>query len=302
MFFPWFTFSVKTCFGEIKGSNNFTKCGISNDGTWQRRGYSSLNGCVSVISVDPGKILDIELMSQYCHICAKCNSQPSKHACSNYKGSAGNMEVVGAYRKFEPSNLGLKTPRKDDESRRVDTPLQRRNQQRTLQRRNQQRTLQRRNQQRKLQRRNQQRMLQQRNQQSIDIKNKRTNVKYDFPTSNKNDMCSDNKFQNKGMRKTAKINGYDFDALIDTGSTITLIRESVYQILGRPMLHSTKTKLTSFGKKELIEWCMKEGLIASSYECPKCNDQHDVTWSAIKRFLRNRASHGKCMFDHYLAE
>ncbi|GFT92968.1 uncharacterized protein TNCV_741081 [Trichonephila clavipes] len=56
------------------------------------------------------------------------------------------------------------------------------------------------------------------------------------------------------------------------------------------------------GKKELIEWCMKEGLIASSYECPKCNDQHDVTWSAIKRFLRNRASHAERMFDHYLAE
>ncbi|GFV35591.1 uncharacterized protein TNCV_3473621 [Trichonephila clavipes] len=30
-----------------------------------------------------------------------------------------------------------------------------------------------------------------------------------------------------------------------------------------------------------------EGLIASSYECPKCNDRHDVIWSAIKRFLRN---------------
>ncbi|GFV76128.1 hypothetical protein TNCV_4672171 [Trichonephila clavipes] len=30
---------------------------------------------------------------------------------------------------------------------------------------------------------------------------------------------------------------------------------------------------------------MKEGLIPSSYECPKCNDQHDVTWSAIKAFF-----------------
>ncbi|GFW20719.1 HTH_Tnp_Tc3_2 domain-containing protein [Trichonephila clavipes] len=38
---------------------------------------------------------------------------------------------------------------------------------------------------------------------------------------------------------------------------------------------------------------MKEGLIASNYECPKCNDQHDVTWSAIKHFLRNRASHAE---------
>ncbi|GFW60431.1 hypothetical protein TNCV_942981 [Trichonephila clavipes] len=53
------------------------------------------------------------------------------------------------------------------------------------------------------------------------------------------------------MRKTVKINGYDFDALIDTGSTITLIRESVYQILGRPTLNATKIKLTSFGKSEI---------------------------------------------------
>ncbi|GFS82126.1 hypothetical protein TNCV_250031 [Trichonephila clavipes] len=165
---------------------------------------------------------------------------------------------------------------------------------------------------------------------SIDNENKHTNVKqYDFPTSNKNDMCFDNKFQNKGKfyapvnksnerircyncglfnhtsnecyhknkglrcfncnqfgyknsqcvlnkpdvknevvneivhevvnesnsssekRNTAKINGYVFDALIDTGSTITLIRESVYQIHGRLTLNPTKIKLTSFSKSEI---------------------------------------------------
>ncbi|GFU77719.1 retrovirus-related Pol polyprotein from transposon 17.6 [Trichonephila clavipes] len=51
------------------------------------------------------------------------------------------------------------------------------------------------------------------------------------------------------MRKTVKINGYDFDALIDTGSTITLIRESVHQILGRPTLNPTKINLTSLEDK-----------------------------------------------------
>ncbi|GFX56786.1 uncharacterized protein TNCV_495341 [Trichonephila clavipes] len=86
--------NINTALSEIKGSNSFTKCGISIDGTWQRRGYSSLNGCVSAISVDTGKFLEIEVMNQYCHICAKGNSQSSKHLCSNYKGSAGNMEVV----------------------------------------------------------------------------------------------------------------------------------------------------------------------------------------------------------------
>ncbi|GFT50193.1 uncharacterized protein TNCV_3622481 [Trichonephila clavipes] len=97
--------NINAALSEIKGSNSFTKWGISIDGTWQRRGYSSLNGCVSAISVDTGKILDIEVMTQYCHICAKGNCQSSKHVCSNYKGSAGNMEVVGAYRIFERSNV-----------------------------------------------------------------------------------------------------------------------------------------------------------------------------------------------------
>ncbi|GFU50541.1 uncharacterized protein LOC101238613 [Trichonephila clavipes] len=46
-------------------------------------------------------------MTQYRHICAKGNSQSSKHVCSNYKGSTGNMEVVGAYRIFERSNVRI---------------------------------------------------------------------------------------------------------------------------------------------------------------------------------------------------
>ncbi|GFV31250.1 uncharacterized protein TNCV_1265211 [Trichonephila clavipes] len=37
--------NINAALSEIKGSNSFTKCGISIDGTWQRRGYSSLNGC-----------------------------------------------------------------------------------------------------------------------------------------------------------------------------------------------------------------------------------------------------------------
>ncbi|GFV66347.1 uncharacterized protein TNCV_2784031 [Trichonephila clavipes] len=47
------------------------ECGVSVDGTWQKRGYSLLNGCVSTISVDSGKILDIEVLSQYCRVCTK---------------------------------------------------------------------------------------------------------------------------------------------------------------------------------------------------------------------------------------
>ncbi|GFV17065.1 hypothetical protein TNCV_352451 [Trichonephila clavipes] len=33
-------------------SSDIVKCGISVDGTWQRRGHTSMNGCVAAISVD----------------------------------------------------------------------------------------------------------------------------------------------------------------------------------------------------------------------------------------------------------
>ncbi|GFT76882.1 hypothetical protein TNCV_1817751 [Trichonephila clavipes] len=40
--------------------------GVSADGTWQRRGHSSLNGCVAVLSIDTGKVVDLEVMSKWC--------------------------------------------------------------------------------------------------------------------------------------------------------------------------------------------------------------------------------------------
>ena len=41
-------------------------CGISCDGTWQRRGHSSLNGCVTVKSIDTWKVLDVEALTTLC--------------------------------------------------------------------------------------------------------------------------------------------------------------------------------------------------------------------------------------------
>lgn len=94
--------NMKTASEEVKKLKKGKTCGVSVDGTWQRRGYMSLNGCVSAISVDTGKIVDIEAMTQYCRMC-ETNSTKSDHLCSNYKGSSGNMETIGAYRIFERS-------------------------------------------------------------------------------------------------------------------------------------------------------------------------------------------------------
>ena len=43
---------------------------VSCDGSWKKRGYSySLNGVVTVISMDNGKILDVEPMTRTCKSC-----------------------------------------------------------------------------------------------------------------------------------------------------------------------------------------------------------------------------------------
>ena len=42
----------------------------SYDGTWHKRGYSSLNRVFSVISTVSGKVLDVEVMSRYCNGCS----------------------------------------------------------------------------------------------------------------------------------------------------------------------------------------------------------------------------------------
>ncbi|GFY30968.1 uncharacterized protein TNCV_1629411 [Trichonephila clavipes] len=94
--------------------NKIVECGISVDGTWQRRGYSSMNGCVAALSVD------IEIMSSYCPTCRKISKMPrsiksetfaADHVChSNFQGSALKMEAVGAMRIFQRSIVkrGLK--------------------------------------------------------------------------------------------------------------------------------------------------------------------------------------------------
>ena len=43
--------------------NMVGECGISIDGTWQKRGYSSHNGVVTAISLDTKKYLDVEVLS-----------------------------------------------------------------------------------------------------------------------------------------------------------------------------------------------------------------------------------------------
>ena len=56
--------------------------------SWQRRGYTLLNSCVTAISMETGKVVDVKATS--------CRT-------FNYKGSTGSMEIAGAKRIFERS-------------------------------------------------------------------------------------------------------------------------------------------------------------------------------------------------------
>ena len=95
---------------------------MSCDGTWQKRGFSSRNGCVTVISIKTGKVLDVETLSQACKQCElhehlHKNSEEYQRwradhiACkANFKGSTPAMEPEGVDRVLKRSvelhNLG----------------------------------------------------------------------------------------------------------------------------------------------------------------------------------------------------
>ena len=103
----------ETTSSNSKDEHGVVNCGVSCDGTWQKRGYSSLNGAYTVLSIDTGKILDTEPMSRYCKICiqnetlkesdmAKYEQVKAGHVCRvNFQGSAPSMGSEGAKRVFQ---------------------------------------------------------------------------------------------------------------------------------------------------------------------------------------------------------
>ena len=94
-------------------SEPITQCAVSCDGTWQRRGHASLNGCVTTLSIDSGKCLDVEILTKVCHGCQKiereedaakkADLQERQKCKANYQGSAPSMEVEGVKRIFKRS-------------------------------------------------------------------------------------------------------------------------------------------------------------------------------------------------------
>lgn len=88
---------------------------VSGDGTWAKRGYTSLFGVVTLIGKYTNKILDLVVKSSYCSECTywkRKNGTPEydmwwdvhKEECkANHEGSSGKMEVDGMVEMFRRS-------------------------------------------------------------------------------------------------------------------------------------------------------------------------------------------------------
>ena len=49
--------------------NSLLDVAVSFDGTWAKRGFTSMTGVVFVISVDTGEVLDSDVLSKTCEQC-----------------------------------------------------------------------------------------------------------------------------------------------------------------------------------------------------------------------------------------
>ena len=88
---------------------------VSGDGSWRRRGFSSLFGVTTLIGWHTGKVLDVCVKSKYCKICeywarkvgtAEYEEEYAKHESqceANHTGSAGKMEVDSVVEMFQRS-------------------------------------------------------------------------------------------------------------------------------------------------------------------------------------------------------
>ncbi|GFY27111.1 uncharacterized protein TNCV_2067321 [Trichonephila clavipes] len=94
----------------LGAANGVIDITVSYDGTWQKRGHSSLYGIGIVIDILTGLIIDYEILSKYCPECTTAKRDLGENSaeysiwykshqeeCSeNYVGSSNAMEVKAA--------------------------------------------------------------------------------------------------------------------------------------------------------------------------------------------------------------
>lgn len=101
---------------------NITDETVSGDGSWAKRGFTSLLGIVSLIGKYSNKVIDVIVKSKVCKACEKWVGKENTdeylewyedhqtECTANHEGSSGKMEVDGVIEIFRRSaeELGVK--------------------------------------------------------------------------------------------------------------------------------------------------------------------------------------------------
>jgi hypothetical protein len=84
--------------GVIPDGDGHIQIDVSYDGSWLSHGFSSRYGVAAVIDSITGLILDVSVLSKYCHKCnyLKTNNEHENECQKNYNGSSPYMEVKNA--------------------------------------------------------------------------------------------------------------------------------------------------------------------------------------------------------------
>ena len=90
-----------------RGEEPVLDIAVSYDGTWMKRGFTSLFGVGVAIDILTGLVVDFEVLSKYCHACelqaskglpqAELDAWRLSHreaCCINHTGSSKSMEQV----------------------------------------------------------------------------------------------------------------------------------------------------------------------------------------------------------------
>ncbi|GFX35848.1 uncharacterized protein TNCV_746411 [Trichonephila clavipes] len=96
----------------VIANDNNSNIAVAVDGTWHKRGYSSLNGVVCATSVENGKVIDFEALTKYCSSC-KGKKKPCENCAKNYEGFSGEWNVgrvLNIFQRSETSRKSCYTP------------------------------------------------------------------------------------------------------------------------------------------------------------------------------------------------
>ncbi|GBL55272.1 hypothetical protein AVEN_117879-1 [Araneus ventricosus] len=91
--------AVESADSRNDNSRNIT---VALDGTWEKRGHTSINGVITATSLDTGKVIDFECLCK-CYFTCKNKKNDCKDCQKSYEGYTGGMESEGAIRMFQRS-------------------------------------------------------------------------------------------------------------------------------------------------------------------------------------------------------